>query len=96
MAIWYYDSGDELEQITASLSAASFNSDGTAATFDTRSDNKGPEIEAVTIGIIDGVPYAFVGSERTGDIFVYDVSNPLKPVFIQYINTPEDLRCGRY
>lgn len=86
-----FDSGDELEQITASLSAASFNSDGTASSFDTRSDNKGPEIEAVTIGVIDGVTYAFVGSERTGDIFVYDVSDPLKPVFIQYINTPEDL-----
>jgi len=86
-----YDSGDELEQITASVSPASFNSDGTAASFDTRSDNKGPEIEGVAIGIINGVPYAFVGSERTGDIFVYDVSNPLKPVFKQYINTPEDL-----
>lgn len=86
-----FDSGDELEQITASLSAASFNSDGTAASFDTRSDNKGPEIEAITIGMINGVPYAFVGSERTGDIFVYDVSNPAKPVFKQYINTPEDL-----
>ena len=86
-----YDSGDELEQLTAALSAASFNSDGTAATLDTRSDNKGPEIEAVTIGIIGGVPYAFVGSERTGDIFVYDVSDPVKPVLKQYINTPEDL-----
>ncbi|HEX7847848.1 MAG TPA: esterase-like activity of phytase family protein [Chitinophagaceae bacterium] len=86
-----YDSGDELEQLTAALSAASFNSDGTAASFDTRSDNKGPEIEAVIVGIVGGRAYAFVGSERTGDIFVYDVSNPLKPVFIQYINTPEDM-----
>jgi DNA-binding beta-propeller fold protein YncE len=86
-----YDSGDELEQITAALSAASFNSDGMASGFDTRSDNKGPEIEAVAIGMVNGVPYAFVGSERTGDIFVYDVSNPAKPVFKQYINTAEDL-----
>lgn len=86
-----FDSGDELAQITASLSPASFNSDGTAASFDTRSDNKGVEIEAVTVGVIGGVPYAFVGSERTGDIFVYDVSNPVKPVFKQYINTAEDL-----
>jgi len=86
-----YDGGDELEQITASVSPASFNSDGTTSSFDSRSDNKGPEIEAVTIGIINGVPYAFVGSERTGDIFVYDVSDPSKPVFKQYINTAEDL-----
>jgi hypothetical protein len=85
-----FDSGDEMEQITAALSAASFNSDGTAASFDTRSDNKGPEPEGIVIGIIDNVPYAFIGMERTGDILVYDMSNPLKPVFIQYINTPED------
>jgi hypothetical protein len=86
-----FDSGDELEQLTASLSDTSFNSDGTAASFDTRSDNKGPEIEAVTVGMINGVPYAFIGSERTGDIFVYDVSNPARPVFKAYINTPGDL-----
>ena len=91
-----YDSGDELEQITAALVPSIFNSDGSfgpvpASNFDTRSDNKGPEIEAVTIGLVNGVPYAFVGSERTGDIFVYDVSNPAKPVFKQYINAPEDL-----
>lgn len=85
-----FDSGDDMEQITALLAAGSFNSDGTNATFDTRSDNKGPEPEGVVIGIIDNVPYAFIGLERTGDILVYDVSNPLRPVFIQYINTPED------
>ncbi len=85
-----YDSGDELEQITAALSPALFNSDGTAAGFDSRSDNKGPEPEAVTTGVIDGVTYAFIGLERVGDIMVYDISNPLAPKFIQYINTPED------
>ncbi len=86
-----FDSGDQLEQITSSLSAASFNSDGTAASFDGRSDNKGPEPEAVTTGMVNGILYAFVGSERTGDIFVYDISNPMAPVFKQYINTLADL-----
>jgi hypothetical protein len=86
-----FDSGNELEQITASLSPASFNSDGTSASFDGRSDNKGPEIEAVTVGVMGDVPYAFVGSERTGDIFVYDLTNPAQPVFKQYINMPGDL-----
>lgn len=85
-----YDSKDQLEVITSILTPTTFNSDGLAATFDTRSDNKGPEPEGVVVGVIDGVPYAFVGSERTGDIFVYNVSNPLAPVFVQYINTPED------
>ncbi len=86
-----FDSGDQLEQITASQSAASFNSDGLAATFDTRSDNKGPEPEAVTTGTVNGVLYAFVGSERTGDIFMYDITNPAAPVFKQYINTTADM-----
>jgi len=85
-----FDSGNELEQITASLSASSFNSDGTSTSFDSRSDNKGPEIEAVTVGVMGNVTYAFVGSERTGDIFVYDLTNPAQPVFKQYINTPGD------
>jgi hypothetical protein len=86
-----YDSKDEMEVITSILTPSTFNSDGTAATFDTRSDNKGPEPEGVAIGVIDGVPYAFIGLERVGDILVYNVSNPAAPVFVQYINTPEDL-----
>lgn len=85
-----FDSGDQLEQITAAQNPASFNSDGTSASFDTRSDNKGPEPEAVTTGVVNGVLYAFVGSERTGDIFVYDISNPNAPVFKQYIDNPAD------
>lgn len=86
-----FDSGDQLEQITAIQSPASFNSDGTSASFDGRSDNKGPEPEAVTTGTVNGVLYAFVGSERTGDIFVYDISTPATPVFKQYIDHPADL-----
>jgi Secretion system C-terminal sorting domain/Calx-beta domain len=86
-----FDSGDQLEQITAAQTPLTFNSDGTTGSFDGRSDNKGPEPEAVTTGTVDGVLYAFVGSERTGDIFVYDISNPAAPVFKQYIDNPTDL-----
>ena len=86
-----FDSGDQLEQITASESAANFNSDGSSASFDGRSDNKGPEPEAAATGTVNGILYAFIGSERTGDIFVYDISNPAVPVFKQYIDHPADL-----
>ena len=85
-----FDSGDALETITASRTPTLFNSDGTAAGFDTRSDNKGPEPEAVVLGQIGGRTYAFIGLERTGDVIVYDVSRPDRPQFIQYINTPQD------
>jgi hypothetical protein len=85
-----YDSGDELEQITATFAPTLFNSEGTAAGFDSRSDNKGPEPEGVATGVINGITYAFVGLERTGDIVVYELSDPANPQFVQYINTPED------
>ncbi len=86
-----FDSGDQIEQITAAQVPTLFNSDGTVTSFDNRSDNKGPEPEGVAIGVIDGRTYAFIGLERVGDVLVYDVSNPTKPQFVQYLNLPEDL-----
>ena len=86
-----FDSGDQLEQITAAQNPASFNSDGTPASFDSRSDNKGPEPEGATTGMVNGILYAFIGSERTGDVFVYDITNPAAPVFKQYIDNPQDV-----
>ena len=82
-----YDSGDELEQRTATLIPALFNAEGTAAGFDTRSDNKGPEPEGLAIGNVSGRTYAFIGLERTGGVMVYDISNPTAPFFVTYINT---------
>ncbi|MCU0875705.1 MAG: choice-of-anchor I family protein, partial [Pirellulaceae bacterium] len=88
-----FDSGDQLEAITAAQTPALFNADnGNPADFDTRSDNKGPEPEAVTIGVIDGRTYAFVGIERSGGgVFVYDVTNPQAPQFIQYVRMDGDV-----
>jgi phosphodiesterase/alkaline phosphatase D-like protein len=86
-----FDSGDQLEQITAAKVPTLFNSDGTAASFDTRSDNKGPEPEGVVIGVINNRTYAFIGLERTGDVIIYDVTTPTQPQFVQYLNTPEDI-----
>lgn len=87
-----YDSGDDLEQRTAGLVPATFNSNGTADTFDTRSDNKGPEPEGLALGKIAGRTYAFIGLERTGGIMVYDISRPESPTFVTYANTtPTDL-----
>lgn len=86
-----YDSGDDFERITAELAAAKFNSDGLPASFDTRSDNKGPEPEAATVGVINGRTYAFIGLERTGGIMVYDVTDPLAPEFVQYADHAGDI-----
>ncbi len=88
-----FDSGNQLEQLTANRVPNLFNSDGDIAnnSFDGRSDNKGPEPEGVVTGVINNRTYAFIGLERTGDVVVYDVTNPNQPELIQYINTPEDV-----
>lgn len=81
-----FDSGDALEQITAELLPEGFNSNGESDSFDSRSDDKGPEPEAVAISVLDGRTYAFVGLERIGGIFVYDITDPKAPTFIEYVN----------
>ena len=83
-----YDSGDEFEQITAKFLPNDFNSTNDEnGSFDNRSDDKGPEPEALTVGRVLWRTYAFIGLERVGGIMVYDITFPFKPHFVQYINT---------
>ncbi|MGD9505133.1 MAG: choice-of-anchor I family protein [Syntrophobacteraceae bacterium] len=82
-----FDSQDEIEQITAAMFPEYFNSDNTDNdSFDSRSDNKGPEPEGAAVGVIAGRTYAFVGLEGIGGIMVYEITDPSAPKFIQYIN----------
>lgn len=50
---------------------------------DGRSGNKGNEPENAEFGVYDSGDYMFVASERSSLIFVYDVSNPDRPVYRQ-------------
>jgi hypothetical protein len=86
-----FDSGDDFEQILAAFSATPltpsiFNSDGTPSTFDSRSDNRGPEPEGLAVGTVGNRLYSFVGIERAGGFMVYDITNPSNPLFTNYIN----------
>jgi len=83
-----YDSGDDLEQITATdpTYGAIFNCSNTNITKKDRSDDKGPEPEGVAVAMIAGVPYAFVSMERVGGLMVFNISNPASPHFVQYVN----------
>ncbi|MBE9071426.1 choice-of-anchor I family protein [Microcystis sp. LEGE 08355] len=86
-----FDSGDDFEQILATFSATPltpsiFNSDGNPSSFDSRSDNRGPEPEGLAVGSVGNRLYTFVGIERAGGFMVYDITNPSHPFFVDYIN----------
>lgn len=83
-----WDSGDDFEQITAQRIPGNFNSTNDEnGSFDDRSDDKGPEPEAITVGTAFGTPYVFIGLERVGGIMIYDFSTPTAPAFVDYITT---------
>lgn len=83
--IW--DSGNEFERLTYQFYPQNFNTGHTTNAIDDRSDNKGPEPEAVTIGVINDSLYAFIGNERIGGIFMYNVSDPTQPRYVDYVNS---------
>lgn len=84
-----FDSGNDFESIIARDYAAYFNVSSTNNTLDDRSDDKGPEPEGLALGKIDGHEFAFVGLERQGGVMVYDITDPTKPSFVDYVN-PRD------
>lgn len=71
-----FDSGDDFEQLM--LTAGLFD--------DGRSDDKGPEPEAVTFGEVNGTPLLFVGLERTNAVVVYDISSPANASYLGLID----------
>ncbi len=104
ITIWLADgrrlwsSGDLLERAVAEAHPLHFNSDNTDNdSFDSRSDNKGPEPEGIAVGQIDGRTYAFLCLERDSGIAVFDVSDPRQGVMVEYVTTRDfdgDPRAG--
>nr|WP_251363753.1 choice-of-anchor I family protein [Epibacterium ulvae] len=72
-----FDSGSDFARITAALNPNGF--------VDGRSDNKGTEPEAITVGKHGGRTYVFVGLERDSGIVIYDVTDPAHSLFVEYI-----------
>lgn len=81
-----FDSADDLEWITAFAFPDNFNASNSSNSRDSRSDDKGPEPEGVTIGKVAGRTYAFIGLERIGGVVTYDVCDPHHPFFVDYVN----------
>jgi len=72
-----WDSGNTLEKLAVSTGLHS----------ESRAGKKGVEIEGLATAEYNGKTYAFVGSERSNFVAVYDVDNPLKPKYLQILPT---------
>jgi hypothetical protein len=97
-----WDSGSAIETFLASADcrlgsnrsipcATYFNSghdEGNAR--DSRSDAKGPEPEGLALGKIGNKTFAFIGLERMGGVLVYDITNPMAPTRVDYLNTRDE------
>ena len=102
MTIWNADTGAKIwdsgqststnfETILANLDPTRFNmNNGNPALFDERSDDKGPEPEALTIGQFGSSLLAFVGMERQNGLMVYDITDVNNPTFVSYLNSQTD------
>lgn len=80
-----FDSGDDNEQRLVGTPYFNLDDDET----DGRSDDKGPEPEALAVGNIGDRTFAFVGLERSGGVMMYDITDPAATVFVDYLNTAE-------
>ena len=59
-----------------------------------RAKKKGVEIEGIATAKMNGTTYAFVGSERSNFVAVYNVNDPANPQFVQMLfttNGPEGI-----
>ena len=84
------DSGS-LESILLTLDPLKHNiSDGLLTAFDTRSDDKGPEPEALALAEVGGARLLFLGMERQNGLLAFDLTNPDSPVLLDYINSLGD------
>ncbi|WP_207952230.1 choice-of-anchor I family protein [Paenibacillus turpanensis] len=82
-----YDSGDAFEQTLARVNSEMFNTSNDENEADSRSDDKGPEPEDVEIGQVGENRYAFIGLERPGGIFAYNLNDPKKPEYAAYFSS---------
>lgn len=80
-----FDSASMLERMTAALFGTKFNTNSTSNSGDSRSDDKGPEPEALAIGRVGNQTYAFVGLERMGGFYIFDITNPKAPEFVEHV-----------
>ncbi len=92
-----FNSGDAFELITSQHPSMGriFNADNEASnTLKSRSRSKGPEPEGITVAKFGDKTYAFITLERIGGVMVYDITNPMAPIYVDYKNTRSNTIFG--
>ncbi len=81
-----YDSESMIEKKVYEADPVNFNATNDETGFKDRSDDKGPEPEAITVGMVGSKYYAFVGLERHGGVMTFDVTDVNNVSFVDYTN----------
>jgi len=81
-----YDSGAQFEKITNVALPEGFNSSNDQNKKKNRSDDKGPEPEALALFLHEERRYAAIGLERVGGVMLYDLTDLNDVRFVQYVN----------
>jgi hypothetical protein len=92
-SIWDADTGIQVFDSGADFELTVYNDATPSLLFSAlkgRMDDKGPEPENIVVGKIGNETFAFIGLERSSGIMMYQVTNPLKPKFVQYIRNTTD------
>ena len=81
-----FDSGDDFERVVYNDATPSL----LFSALKGRMDDKGPEPENIVVGQVGNEYFAFIGLERSSGIMMYQITNPAKPKFVQYIRNTSD------
>lgn len=81
-----FDSGEDFETITARQFPQHFNCNHKNPKLETRSNQKGPEPEDITILSAYGRTFALIGLERVGGVMLYDITIPGSAYYVDYMN----------
>ena len=91
-SIWNAETGalvgdtGNLEPLLLTLDPSRHNINREGITIDNRSDDKGPEPEALSVFTFGLKTYLVGGLERQNGLVIFDISNPASPVFVDYVN----------
>lgn len=73
-----FDSGNEIGSILAERFQDNYAAN--------RDDDKGSEPESITVGVVGGRTFAYIGLERATGVMVFDITDPTNAFYVNYFN----------